>query len=227
MNRKLGSVISTVALLTIAVAAAAVNVRILHTNRGDTSVLSVQPAADVTSMDVVQSAAVDATVPMTSTEPAVASDPTATAVDPAADETPVTTAVAPKPAPKSAGNGKLALGRVTGGGDDDDEDYEEGDHEDGDGRFDDGGMHPRREFIPLTPAQRALLRVSALARVTPQMARDAAKGTGSAEVIARVQAAAQQIGVPLSDLAAITSLPPERGRGHGGNDGEHEGDDDD
>ena len=223
MNRKLGSVISTVALLSIAVAAAAVNVRILHSNRGEASVLSVQPAADVTSMDVAQPATADVTA--ASAEPVATPDPspTSVAVDPAPSPSPSTASVAPKPAPKT--NGKSVLGRVAGGGDDDGEGDEDGEHEDGDGRFGDG--QPRRQFIPLSPSQQALLRVSALARVTPQVARDAAKGTGSADVVARVQSAAQQIGVPLSELAAVTNLPPERGRGHGGHDGEPEGDDDD
>lgn len=212
MYRKLGSLLSTVALLAVAVGAAAVNVRILHSNRTDASVLNVREAADVTPLnnpvETQVAAATMATTEPVALESADASEPGATP----ADSTPKSHASAPNARHQP-------LGKVGRSGDDGDEAEEDGD-----------GDHmrgPRGGFMQLAPEQLALLRVAALAQVRPIDARDAARGIGPEYVINLVKAAAERIGVPLSDLAAINNLPPERGRGHGGHDDEFEGDDDD
>ena len=231
MKRKLGSIVSTLALLAVAGGAAAVNVKILRSNNGSTSVLSVQEAADVTPLTDPTAAPATTQDPATAADPAVTPEPAATAADvvttPTTSPTPVAVTGNPRPKPLNGnGGGKMAIGGVGAGaghGDDDvDHDDEDGEHEDDD----DHGDRPRGGFVALTPAQMSLLRVAALAQVRPTEARDAAKGIGSTTVINRVKAAANQVGVSLSELAAITDLPPERGRGHGGHDEEHEGDDD-
>lgn len=201
MKRSIGSVISTVTLLSVAAGAAAVNVRILESNRSDTSVLTVQSVAEAM--------------------------PSAEAVTVAATEQePVTSVQTPMPAPTNAPQpvGKRVLGTVAGDDDDDDDEHE--DDDDHKFRGDRHGKHGK--FMPLTPQQAGLLRVAALAQVAPEQARDAANGVGSADVIARVRDAAAQIGVPLAEIGAVTDVPPERGRRHGGDDDhEDEGDDDD
>lgn len=218
MKRKIGSVISGIALLAIAAGAAAVNVKILHGNQATTSVLNVQEAADVTSLADPTPAATERAVAVEPT-PAPAQADAAT-VESTAPSAPAAPTPLPLRASQGNGQGKMAIGRVAGGDDDD----ENGEHRERGGQ---GEHHERRGFVPLSPEQMALLRVAALAQVSPAQARDAANGIGSSTVINRVKSAASQIGVRLSDLAAVTDLPPERGRGHGGDDDDHEGDDDD
>ena len=205
MKRSISSVISTIVLLSVAAGAAAVNVRILEANRSETSVLTVQPAAEVVNTTPTPTASATPT-------------PSATAAVAAPDTVP-----SPLPVPPPMPNGKRVLGSVAGGDhdDDDDDDEEHGDRHEA--RFRMPG-----KFMRLTPEQAGLLRVAAFAQVSPSQARDAANGQGSAEVIARVRDAAQQIGIPLASIAAVTDIPPERGRRHGGDDDhEDEGDDDD
>lgn len=233
MKRKLGSIVSTLALLAVAGGAAAVNVKILRSNNGSTSVLSVQEAADVTPLTDPTAAPATTQDPATAADPAVTPEPATPSADVVTTQTTSPTPVAingnPPPKPHNgSGNGRMAIGSVGGGGHDDDDDDDHDDDEYGEHKDDDDhGDRPRGGFVALTPAQMSLLRVAALAQVRPAEARDAAKGIGSTAVINRVKAAANQVGVSLSELASITNLPPERGRGHGGHDEEHEGDDDD
>lgn len=217
MKRQFGSAISAVALLAIATGAAAVNVKILHANPSDTSVLNVREAADVTTIT-------SPATPAATTDPADPADP---AVAAAADPLPSPSsanAPAGKPTPPRPGHARPAIGSVGGQGDDDMDDEGE-DAEDGEHEF--GGPRARDGFMQLRPEQMALLRVARLAQMTPAQARDAANGIGTQRAIDRVKAAAAMVGIPLADLAAITDLPPRHGLGHGGEDAEHEGDDDD
>jgi len=219
MKRWLGSVATAVALLSIAVAAAAVNVRILDSNRTDTSPIVVQTAAEVLRT-------VPAPIPSDTTVPEA---PVAAGTVQADPNTVAAPAAASTPQPLS---GNRIVGSVNRADDDDDDDDHEDDddHDDmwkrkGAPHGDDG--HGRR-FVPLTPSQAALLRIAALAQVSPLEARDAANGIGSTDVIARVKQASERIGVPLAVIAAVNDLPPERGRRHGANDDhQDEGDDDD
>ena len=226
MRRKLGSIASTLALLLVAGGAAAVNVRILDVNRSKTEVLTGVNAADVSGLGG-QTAAAVAPAPAASATPAT-SDPAATSVPATpAVETPAATSSAPanptgaQTSPGVTPGKPKVLGKVAGGrGDDDDDD--EGDD---DGR---NGRRSGPQFVRLSADQLALLRVAALAQVTPTVARDAANGRGTADVVARVKNAAAQIGVQLATIGAITDIPPERGRRHGGDDDDdHEDDDDD
>ena len=212
MNRKLGSIVSTVALLAVAAGAAAVNVKILHSNRSDNSVLTVQQAADVVPLPSTTTAA----DPTTATDPAATNAASPAASDPASVTTPVADPAPIAPAPKQSKSGKQIVGSVGGGG------HGEGEGEDGEGDHHHGD---RGGFMMLSPEQKALLRVAAIAQVKPEQARDAARGIGSTAVINRVKAAANQVGVARTDLAAISDLPPARGPGHGGE--EHEGESDD
>lgn len=210
MKRWLGSAATTVALLSIAVAAAAVNVRILDSNRTDTSSSAVQAAAEVLQAEPVESAVEATTVDAATTT--MSSDNEA--VDaPTATDMPV-----PLPEPSAVESP-------------DDSDRRFGDKWRGPMWKRDRGPHqgrqPGREFVPLTPPQGALLRVAALAQVSPLEARDAANGIGSDDVIERVKLAAERIGVPLAEIGAVTNLPPERGRRHGAMDDQRVGDDDD
>ena len=207
MKRSISSVISTIVLLSVAAGAAAVNVRILEANRSETSVLTVQPAAEVVN-----------TTP--TSESSATPAPSATEVAAAVAEN----APSPLPVPPPMPNGKRVLGSVPGGEHDDDD--HDDDHEAREHR--DHGLKMRGKFMRLTPQQAGLLRVAALAQVSPSQARDAANGQGSADVLVRVREAAAQIGIPLAEIGAVTDIPPERGRRHGGDDDhEDEGDDDD
>ncbi len=219
MKRKLGSVVSAFALLAIATGAAAVNMKILHGNQASTSVLNVQEAADVTT--VASTSGLSNSLAEPTPLPASAQTPDPTTHVSASATSDARGRISPR-APQGSvnGQGRMAIGRIGGGGDDDGVD---GQHRDGDM----GEHHQRGGFMQLRPEQMALLRVAALAQVTPTEARDAAKGIGPATIVSRVKSAAAQVGVPLSDLAAITDLPPQRGRGHGGDDDHSEGDDDD
>ena len=215
MNRKLGSIVSTVALLAVAAGAAAVNVKILHSNRSDNSVLTVQQAADVVPLPSTTTAA----EPAASPAPAETNAPSPASSEPAPVTTTTADPVPVAPAPKHSKSGKQIVGSVGGGGG-----HGEGDGEDGEGEGDDD-HGARGGFVMLSPEQKALLRVAAIAQVKPGQARDAARGIGSTAVVNRVKAAANQVGVALTDLAAIKDLPPARGPGHGGE--EHEGESDD
>lgn len=212
MKRQIGSVVSGIALLAIATGAAAVNVKILHGNQAATSVLNVQAAADVTSLTDPTPAETESVVPA---EPVLANTQTSAMTEqPIAPNGPAV----PAPLVGRTPHGKMAIGSVAGGDDENGEHHERGEKRE---------QHERRGFVPLSPEQMALLRVAALAQVSPAQARDAANGIGTSTLISRVKSAASQIGVPLADLAAVTDLPPMRGRGHGGDDDDYEGDDDD
>lgn len=220
MRRKLGSVVSAIALLAIAAGAAAVNVKMLHGNQAATSVLNVESAADVTPLsDPSPSATSTADTVQTDLSPTSVPTPVSAVQSNGAPSVSATQAPhVPQGIGPANGQGKMAIGSV-GAGDGDD---------DGDGREHAKGDHRNRSDVAqLSPNQIALLRVAALAQVSPLQARDAARGIGATSVINAVKSAATQVGVRLADLAAITELPPEHGRGHGGDDEEHEGDDDD
>lgn len=203
MKRRIGSLVSVIALLAISATAAAVNVRILHGNEAERSVLEINEAAAVSALD----------------DPAAMSEASndsaaGVSVDSIDDETPQEFS-AHSPVPKRDGKNAHALGRVSGTEDDGDRK-----HRKRDGKHD--GL-PR-----LSPIQKQLLRVAALAQVSPLEARDAAAGVGPTDVVNRVTTAAAQVGVSLADLAAVTDLPPAKERRHGGDDhDELEGDDDD
>lgn len=228
MKRSLGSILSAVVLLSLAAGAAAINVRILNSNSAETSVLPVQSAVEAA---VVETTADPNSGAASSTNSKSAGDVAqqSAAVDVPAATTAVSAAATSAPVPMPTPlNGQRAIGAVAGGGGDDD-DEDEGEHE-GREHGEEGEDHHRGSgaFVPLTPRQAALLRVAALAQVSPMQAREAANGQGSQELISRVKSAAAQIGVPLSELAAVSDVPPEGGRRHGGDDRhEHEGDDDD
>lgn len=216
MRRKLGSVASTLALLLIAGGAAAVNVQILDANRSESSVLTARTAAEVAGLDAAST---------TTTAPAVDATPVAP-VEPVASE-PVPTASSATPIPTPTNTRPKPIGSVAGGHDDDDDDEGDDDHDDEWRRPVGERPRLRGEFIPLSRDQLALLRIAALAQVSPSQARDAANGIGDATTIARVKLAAAQIGAPLDRIGAVTDVPPERGRRHGGNDDDDHGDDDD
>ena len=214
MKRTLSSVVSTLALLSVAAGAAAVNIRILESNRAESSVLTVQPAAEtVTTATAAASGPVEAASGISSDPPTATAAPTS-----AIPTTPGVAAPIPAtPNQKQSGMGRV-VGAVAGGDDDDDDD-------DDDHRSDRSGK--RGKFVPLSPQQASLLRVAALAQVSPVEARDAARGLGSADVQARVRDAAIRISVPLAEIASVTDVPSERGRRHGGNDDDDDDEDDD
>lgn len=220
MRRKLGSIASTLALLLVAGGAAAVNVRILDVNRSETEVLTGRNAADVSGLSG-QSSAAASPAPTESATPASSAPATPAVETPAATSSTPANPTGAQTAPGVTPGKPKVLGKVAGGrGDDDDDD--EGDD---DGR---NGRRSGPQFVRLSADQLALLRVAALAQVTPTVARDAANGRGTADVVARVKNAAAQIGVQLATIGAITDIPPERGRRHGGDDDDdHEDDDDD
>lgn len=208
MKRQLGSAASAVVLLALVVGAAAANVKILRANRDNPAVLTVQDAAQVSALNENPKPGTDVAASSADVPPSMNQPQAMDSAAPKGDAN--APGLLPPPGP---GGAKQALGSVGPGGDDADE------RDDHDGDGDHAG------FVPLSPGQMALLRVAALAQVSPQEARDAARGIGAAAVVDRVKAAAAQVGIQLSQLAAVADLPPKHGRGHGGEDGDHENDD--
>lgn len=198
MKRRIGTALSVLGLLAVGTAAAAVNVRLLHSAGSESAQFQMSNTGDVTPLtspaaDVTPSATPDSA---TATPSPLASDPNA---------------VPGKPHP--SGDPSLgAVGSVGGpGGFDDDGD---GDHH---GFGDDDGDRPQ-----LTDAQMTLLRVSAMLRLDPQTVRAVARGENTdANLVAAVTEAAKAVGTTLKDLGAVENLPPIHDRGHGGHGGDH------
>lgn len=219
MRRKLGSMASTLALLLIAGGAAAVNVQILDANRSEPSVLTARTAAEVAGLDAASTTTTTQTTPTVDLPSTELVEPVASGPAPAASS------ATPIPTPKNTR--PKVIGSVAGGHDDDDDDHDDDDHDDEWRRPFGERPRLRGEFIPLSQDQLALLRVAALAQVSPSQARDAANGIGEPGTISRVKLAAAQIGAPLDRIGAVTDIPPERGRRHGGDDDDDHDDDDD
>lgn len=201
MKRRIGTALSVLGLLAVGTAAAAVNVRMLHSAGTESAQFQMTNTGDVT--------------------PLGQSGPESTTATPnpvdgnllgATDSSTVT-----KPRGHNGGPAKPlgSVGSVNG---------------DGDGFVDDDGDDDRHGFgpddakrPPLTEAQMTLLRVSAMVRTDPQTVRAVARGENThAALLAAVKQAATVIGTTLKDLAAVENLPPAHDRGHGGH-GEHHG----
>ena len=203
MKRRIGTALSVLGLLAVGTAAAAVNVRLLHSAGSESAQFQMSNTGDVTPLtspaaDVTPSATPESTTATLGTPSPLASDPNAGPGKPH-----------PSGAPSLG-----AVGSVGGpGGFDDDGD---GDHH---GFGDDDGDRPQ-----LTDAQMTLLRVSAMLRLDPQTVRAVARGENTdANLVAVVTEAAKAVGTTLKELGAVENLPPIHDRGHGGHGGGHDG----
>lgn len=201
MKRQLGTALSVAGVLIAGTAAAAINVRLLHvTDDRTASQLTARMAADVvTSAGDVAGADATGVAATASTASDVMQQ------EPETSSAPATAASRPPRLAGTTGGKTLVPGGSTFSRehDDDDDDDDDDDREHGD--------RPR-----LDPAVESLLRVSKMVRLSPEVVRAAAKGSGDAATIAKVKAAAEQMGIPLATLANAPEPPvrPE-GPGHG------------
>lgn len=199
MKRQLGTALSVAGVLIAGTAAAAINVRLLHvTDDRTASQLTARMAADVVT-GAGEVAGADATgVAATASS---ASD--VMQQEPGTSSAPATAASRPPRLAGTTGGKTLVPGGSTFSREHDDDDDDDDDRE-----------HADRP--PLDPAVESLLRVSKMVRLSPEVVRAAAKGTGDAATIAKVRAAAEQMGISLATLATAPEPPlrPE-GPGHG------------
>ncbi|MHB0928568.1 MAG: hypothetical protein ACYC3W_06565 [Candidatus Nanopelagicales bacterium] len=85
------------------------------------------------------------------------------------------------------------------------------------GEVDAGGVLTHERRPPLTPDQRNLLRIAAMAHVRPWTVLAAARGQAvDPGLLTNIEAVAQYIGVDLKSLTSVTALPRMMDRGHGG-----------
>ncbi len=188
MKRQIGTVLSVVGLLAVGGGAAVLNAHVLHSGGGDPGRIAVSTLGGLTMMN--------ATTGLPSPE-----------APPAANTT--SGAQVPGPAVSALDSSSATPGDSATAG-------VEGSMMD---RWRDRALpgNGMRMMPRLTPDQRNLLRIAAMARVSPRDVLDAARGLPiPANDLASIRAVAAYIGVDLKSLADVSSLPRMLDRGHGG-----------
>ncbi len=199
MKRQIGTALSVVGLLAVGAGAATLNAHVLHSANTDPGRIVVRTVGGMTMMN--------ATTGLPSPEAPGAAAPLASAVATTSVVSNTANAKAKANAnidTATAGRGGAMMDRmrdrvaaVTGGPTD--------------------ATSRLRMMTSLTPEQRDLLRIAAMARVSPREVLAAAKGQAvDASNLATIESVAAYIGVDLKSLANVTSLPRMMDRGHGG-----------
>ena len=201
MKRSVGTVLTVAALLGVGSTAAALNVRMLQTPSAHENRLTLQATSnlmmsDVTAQptpvdDVTTPAVASASAPTQSTKTQESPDAEPTN---AVTRTPTPPVLRPAVVPLPSEPIMPPVQMVN-----------------------DDGERVRHRPLPMSPAQMNLLRVAAVAGVTPELARAVARGEDEVGVSLsnRVKAAAELVGVPLESLASV-EIPKSRERAEGG-----------